>query len=378
MPSTLLQRYAAVVILLVAVFGVAVWWSLNDDSDPSSPLSTERPPVGRAAPSPAVPPAGRDLSEAARTGFAERSAEAVVADLEAELHRMAPARRLQILLELLASGEDLNLGLDFRIGPGGDLVSAPTLRTQAMEWLARWFPEAAAEHALNVFGDSDSPDEWALALRNRGRVHDPTSDPAFLRAVERVVRDKIWRAESTAGYAEAHDALVAAARVDLVPELLDAMATAPHLQRLGAQVLEKLVPAAGEAGFQQVLESPAYSDVPRLRASLMARADPRNAREREFLGRYLREIIPEPKIRAFFLSQFPLASGFVAHRLLTTDRPRTVGEQVLLDAAALTLVREWRSDSAIAPAHPELAELEERLLRDLETAAEGGFQTGDQ
>lgn len=68
--------------------------------------------------------------------------------------------------QYLDSKADATTHLGFKVGGGGWLDEAPTLRTFLLDELARLDPAAAADYARVILGGMDSPDEWAVALRD--------------------------------------------------------------------------------------------------------------------------------------------------------------------------------------------------------------------
>ncbi|GEM_PF-3235055 len=113
----------------------------------------------------------------------------------------------------LASGQDLDLGMPFAVEEGGTLQIGDTLRVNLLDWLGQIDPVAAAEESQVIYQTKDSPEEWAVALRNTvwgGRLQDQeweAREEVRVRIVEMLDHEP-WRENPTAGYLESFDAVV--------------------------------------------------------------------------------------------------------------------------------------------------------------------------
>ena len=291
--------------------------------------------------------------------------------------QLSPAQAGADLLRFLQSGLDADLGLVFRVAPGGILASAPTLRVQALDWLGAVDPEAAARYALEVFAESASPDEWAVSLRNYGRrLEDPSRDGLYISTLQRMIAHPEWQARPTGGFLEGFDAAVHCGSPKLLPVLWETAAQAPHRgTRMAAimtlETMARREPAAVAAAIHGP-DNPS-SNLPGLRASLMARLDPANDAQAEILQHYfLNEDLPAAE-RAAFVRVFPNHNAFAGHRLLTQSAPQAIARMAWQDREALHRVREWQSDPRFAPHAGYLAELESRLAAFVESAVRGGI-----
>ena len=97
-------------------------------------------------------------------------------------------------------------GKGFKIGKHGFLTEAPTLRAFLLDYLAQIDPAAAAEYARVILNSKDSPDEWALALRNLA-LGDPSAGARALleQKTGELLQYAPWQQSPSAGYLEAFD-----------------------------------------------------------------------------------------------------------------------------------------------------------------------------
>ncbi len=283
----------------------------------------------------------------------------------------------QWLVGFLASGLDLATGLDFAVGPGGALETAPTLRVQVLDWLGALAPELAAAEARAVLDRSPSPDEWAVALRDYGRtLGEPSQDDYYLDRVLMLLEQPSWQAGPTRGYLEAFDAAVHSGAEAVVEPLLALSLEAPHpgTRRVATMALDSL---AGDDPLlvARVITAPGspLREMPTFRASLMARLDPREPDHVAELSAYLLTVAEAGEERAAFAGSFPNLNDFAAHYLLTRQPGRNLVEMARTDLAAYELVRQWQTNPAFAARRDTLEAIEARLRPFLESAVRGGF-----
>lgn len=72
----------------------------------------------------------------------------------------------EALIAELQTGRDLETGLQFVVGAEGVLDEAPSYRSALLDLLGQTDPEAALHFSQSILENTQSPDEYALALRN--------------------------------------------------------------------------------------------------------------------------------------------------------------------------------------------------------------------
>src|SRR5206468_3974534 len=89
-----------------------------------------------------------------------------------------------------------------------------------LDQLARLDPVAAAAYARVVLANMDSPDEWAVALRDLARGDNSAEGRTFLeQKTGDLLRCEAWQQNTSVGYLEAFDAAVYLGGTNLLPVL---------------------------------------------------------------------------------------------------------------------------------------------------------------
>ena len=131
----------------------------------------------------------------------------------------------------LDSGSNRETGLGFRLGAEGRLAESNTMRVFLLDELALWDPLAAGQEAAQILRNMDSPEEWAVALRNYARAYPTEAGRVFLRErLEALVSYTPWIEQPTPGLLESFDVIVHTQSLDFLPlvgPLPDATAN-PH------------------------------------------------------------------------------------------------------------------------------------------------------
>jgi hypothetical protein len=124
--------------------------------------------------------------------------------------RNAPTNEaVTAIRKLLETKADVPTQQGFKINGTGFLDEAPTLRTLLLDELGRLDPAAAADYAKVVLATSDSPDEWAVALRNLARGDNTAQGRALLeRKTGELLRQDSWQQNPSVGFLEAFDVAV--------------------------------------------------------------------------------------------------------------------------------------------------------------------------
>ena len=334
----------------------------------------DAPPPGEPA---EAPPVVVDW-EAVIAGLREAEGPAATRDrlrgLRQWLLSMGPAAASGEILRFLETGRDLPLGLRFRVGPGGRLAGAPSLRSTLLDWLGQWNPGTAgrrARTALRNKGTELPASEYVLHLRNfawasRGEEGLAATDKEFLLDQTRaLLRHEPWLNRPTPAVAEAVDVVVHLESADLLPDLLELLrpGAAPGLRAAAALGLERLV----DRRPMEVLPALLEADLPSVqRAASFARLHAATEPARELLAGYLAsDRIPAEEKRSF-LDYYPNLNNALSHNLLSAQLLNTeivpAGERLRTAAARLD---RWLADPAFRELYPRLEQTRRRLQQQI-------------
>jgi hypothetical protein len=245
------------------------------------------------------------------------------------------------------------------------LDEAPTLRTFLLDELGRLDPAAAADYSKVVLASMDSPDEWAVALRNLASGDASADGRALLeQKTARMLEYAPWQQNPSTGFLEAFDVTVYLGGTDFVPVLSDLVRSQdnPAVAHAAFLALDRLVinnPAT-------VLES--LEDEPDLmkgrestRADYFARANASDPQQRQILESYLLDPAISTAELQTFAGIYPNANFMISPNLLT--QATTPGHDALmsLDAQALAVAQEWLADPRFARVAPDLQTITQRL-----------------
>lgn len=305
---------------------------------------------------------------------APRERQALLEQAAAWLKSLPPDEAAAILLRFLESGKDFEVGMPFRVGVGGNLRSHPALRIAALDWLGQLAPEAAKEYSRKIFEQSDSADEWALALRNFGRLIQPGSDEYFSDAIRKLVTNERWLSAPSGGFAEAFDAIVYNREYSLLEDLVRIQSSHQGLSPLITTVIDSLTTSDLQTAIPYLGENfYLFDDAPLLRAQLMARADVRDDVQRLTVVAYLTSPRISKDEAASFLRIFPHQSRFLGHRLLSDVQVMPLCDEAKLDAQALALLQRWQSDTSLTMMRTDLDRACARVALRVVAAKQGGF-----
>lgn len=266
---------------------------------------------------------------------------------------------------LLDSKVDAPTSQGFKIGKGGFLTEAPTLRACLLDYLAQIDPTAAAEYAKVILSSKDSPDEWALALRNLARG-DATAEARALLTEKtgELLNAHDWQQNPAASYLEAFDTAVYLGGTNFVPALAGMvnLQNNPALAHAAFLSLDRLVINDPTAMLSALLAQPELlTGRDAVRADYFARADMSNPQQLELIQNYLLN----PQTSAAELQQFagifPNGNFMVSDNLLTESPVLDPGEIKRRDAASLNAVQTWITDPRFAKVQPELQRIQTRL-----------------
>jgi hypothetical protein len=267
--------------------------------------------------------------------------------------------------EFLDSKADAPTYLGFKLGSGGLLEEAPTLRTFLLDEMGRLDPAAAAAYSRVILASKDSPDEWALALRNLARGDTSAEGRALLEAkTEELLRYEPWQNQPSVGFLEAFDVAVHLGGTHLMPALGELIRRQdnPAVAHASYLALDRMVindPVGALTALQSV---PGWmSGREQTRANYFARADVRDPRQRQILENYLLSSQLGSAELDSFAGVYPNANYMISPNLLTMTR--TSDRQTLIgrDAESLRVLQEWIDDPRFAGLRPALDKINLRL-----------------
>lgn len=203
---------AGVLLLAVACAVTLVRWPRTPGGGDAPPEPVR--PAGNAAGPQRI--GGRSLEGATLAAAAGRlrhakpgEATRVLVELRRQFTALPPREAGEAIRTFLDSQTDAPTGLGFRLGGGGALEEPPTLRAFLLDLLGELDPAVAAAYARVILSRMDSPDEWALALRNLARGDTSADARALLeQKTGELLRHEPWQQNPSSGYLEAFDAAV--------------------------------------------------------------------------------------------------------------------------------------------------------------------------
>ncbi len=266
----------------------------------------------------------------------------------------------------LDGGEDMAFPMRFQTSPGSWLGAWPSLRVFLLDLLFHLDPEAAREMSLNILESSTSPDEWAIAFRNVGKLG-LEADRAILEQKSReLITRQEWLSAPTAGFLEAFDVVVHLEQTDAVPalgKLIDDQSH-PAVAFASMLVMNRLVERQPEGTLRHLIEDKEMmNDYPEARAELFARADVRRPVAAQLLKDYLATPERSSQELEHFAQTWPHGGQFVSNSLLTGTRTKSGAEIAAADRASLDQVREWMRDPKMQSVRPYLKRAERRLMQ---------------
>lgn len=389
--------FPGLALAAIAVGAIAFFSRHPDQERPSESALAERPiesveqPVVPESPAPpetepTTAPGATLLDQEwddliARTrsavaGGSDRTRQFVYA-LFAELDRLSPADRLEVVLGFFESGRDVDLGGRMTIGRGGILQDWPTLRTALFDYLSQRDGSAARDLAqLLLQSRPDEPGEWTLALRElaRGRSAEQWT-PLVQQRMHDFIGDEQWRQESRISWLEGFDVVVAGREPsNYLPDLA---AVAGDTNPRGAQfaaflAADRLMLAEPEETLSTLNQNPQlFADQANVRAGLFARADVRQSAQLHELETYFRRADVAAEEREAFAGLFPHYDLAVSFNLLTLPSSRSMADMITHDRAAMARLETWLADPAFSAWHAGLEDVRERLREQLAEADRG-------
>ena len=304
-----------------------------------------------------------------------KAARQSLAELRRALSAMPTAAAVAAIRQFLDSKEDASTHLGFKVAANGLLDEAPTLRTFLLDELARLDPAAAADYAKVVLANMDSPDEWAVALRNLALGNTSTEARALLlQKTEQMLQYAPWQQNPSTGFLEAFDVAVYLGGTDLMPALssLVRQQDNPAVAHAAYLALDRLVISDATTTLNAMQADPDLMQGRELtRANYFARADVRDPQQRQVLESYLLD----PRIGAAeiaaFAGVYPNANFMISPNLITQTQPPARAALTSRDAASLAVAQQWLADPRFANLGPELQNIIVRLQTFVQQANQG-------
>ena len=283
-------------------------------------------------------------------------------ELKAALRQMEAKEAREWILTALASGEDFSTQLDLTLDAGQNLAAWPSWRVFLLDLLFLTDREAAATLSRDLLQQSQSPDEWAVCLRNLARVG---KDDALLKTKSaELLRRKDWRKNPSAGYLEAFDVIVHTKQTALAPELLancDAH-DEKAVRHASFLTLDRLVMAEPARMLPELVNVASKHPKSGLMLSnMIARADLRDTKQRQAVETYLIDPKRTPEELQGFASVFPNANVAVSQNLLSTNPTIQGVDLAARDRASLEVVSAWLIDDRFKSVHKSLRTIAMRL-----------------
>jgi hypothetical protein len=287
---------------------------------------------------------------------------------------MPKAAAAAAIRKFLDSKADASTRLGFKVAGNGLLDEAPTLRTFLLDELGRVDPAAAADCAKVILSSMDSPDEWAVALRDLASGDAGPDGRALLeQKTMQMLQYPPWQQNPSVGFLEAFDAAVYLGGTDLLPTLTDMVRLQdnPALAHASFMALDRLVindPATELAALEAAPDSMLGRE--QTRADFFARADVRDAQQLQVLQGYLLNPAISTTELQTFAGIFPNANYMISPNLLTQNVTPDHDALVSRDAQSLAVVQQWLADPRFASLVPELQKISARLQLFAQQAAQ--------
>ena len=368
-----MDRRGAILFAACALVGALVFYlvSARESSRRSAPpeahSATPAPaPPRPAMPAPEPPPPDRIggvLAKMRLHGLTAADLALLRRDLLAD-----PAAGLAAIRRFLATHEDAPTGQQFTVGTDGVLFAAPTLRLFLLDLLGQLSRQLrtgdGAAVAREILQTKDSPDEWALALRNVAWA-EPQSRAFLAQKMHEMLAYEPWLATPTSGMFEAFDVAVYSGDATFIPTLAGlAHGENTALQRAATVALDRLAESSTLAVMNYLNANPTViADLPFVRADYFAKANLADLPQREAVERYLDRADIEPSEKIKFLHAIASPGSFVSDSLLSTQLPPDDG--TARQTGIATATAEWARTNRFPPLRDHLLWLHQRV-----TAAE--------
>lgn len=270
------------------------------------------------------------------------------------------------IVKEIMKDQDVPTHLNLTIGPDQNLTSWPSYRVFLLDMLFLVDPESAAKMARDVLYLPDlTMDEVPVVMRNLARGSTEAQDmQALTRATTEMLQRKDWLKEPSAGFLEGFDLIVHTQNTSVAPTLLQMSDNRgePKLRQAAFLTLDRLA-MTRPADVLPVMDAYATTH-PNSRlmiSNMVARADVRDAAQRQAVETYLLNQNRTPEELRGFANTFPNANMAVSDNLVTKQQPIPGDELMKIDRASLDTVAAWLADPRFEHAHPALRESYQRL-----------------
>ncbi len=342
----------------------------REDHNSSAPLvdapesTTAQVTLGRDQEKPAGEGLARLVNELRQTASPEASRN-VLLRIRALLNSVPPDIASRIIRDFLSSGSDSPTHQGFVVGPRGQLLEAPTLRTFLLDHLESIDSRGAAQLGREILQNPGSPDEWALALRSVAKSDASNQTRAFLEdRLHLLLSYEPWQRQPHVSYLEAFDVAVHLGGDALMPDLtrLIRMTNNPAVAHAAFLATDRLIQSNPTRILRALL-----SDVEALkgrestRAALFARADLSSLDQLQVIESYLlHPAIDESELDAF-ADVFPNENNMLSQNLLTHTRTRDGAAIRARDVQSLQVIKSWLKDPRFQRITPVLTAIQSRL-----------------
>jgi hypothetical protein len=246
-----------------------------------------------------------------------------------------------------------------------------------LDQLGQIDPATSGSYAAKVYSRRDSAEEWAIAMRNDWRASAPVGRiaPVRERALE-LIHHPSWARQANLGFLEAFDLAVATLAWEAVPQLeqmLDPSRDAA-LRRAAWVALDRLSLEAPSDFLPALAQRPDWlQSQPLVRASLFARANLEELRERGAVETYLTRAKVSAEEGTRFFELLPNVNATISYNLVTAVRAPSLHQAARFDRAALTLLPAWRARPEFARWNSAMLAAEQRIGEAVASAVRGGF-----
>jgi hypothetical protein len=375
LPTTKQSRMLIFAAGILLFGGLVVWLShraaqrLKPGQTPASLTSTgSRLPVGSSGATTTADAALNRLQEIfdrLKSGPDTKMAEQQLVALRKMLSAMPRNEAVAAIRRFLDSKADAPTHLGFKVGKGGLLDEAPTLRTFLLDELARLDLVAAADYAKIILASKDSPDEWAVALRNLAWGDTSTAGRQLLeQKTSELLQYAPWQQSPSVGYLQAFDTAVYLGGTDLLPPLTGLVRKQdnPAVAHAAFLALDRLA-FSEPANVLAALE--AHPDWMQgreeTRADYFARADVGDPAQRAIVESYLLDPVRTPEELQAFAGVFPNANFMISQNLLTENTTLNGASLRQRDQVSLQVVNQWLADPKFEKLRQPLEQIKTRL-----------------
>jgi hypothetical protein len=245
-----------------------------------------------------------------------------LAALRAAFAAADPKVAIAAIRQFLKTGQDASTGLRFKVGEGGVLAEAPSLRTFLMDQLGSLSQQAqtadAAQEAKDTLSSMSSPDEWAVAMRNLAWADPDGSKPYLAQKVREMLNYAPWQQNPSGGYLEAFDVAAYSGDGSLAGVLAPLAKSASPVQQAALVAMERLSAVAPAQVSAYLNANPGVlSDSPMLRADYMGNVDLSDPAQEAQAEAYLNRPDVSEAEKEKFLARLATPAGFVSDTLLT-------------------------------------------------------------